>query len=103
MTNKKRLMNLHDYLNQAAGCGELYDRLMDMIDIEYHLYADLSYKSAKITLALGGPTIFLDTHEELMELFWGNEYEAYPVNRYLAFLIDEAMKERWMMGQLQHI
>ena len=44
----------------------------DVCDVEYHVDSQLRYRGAIITVAVGGPSIYIDTHRgEVVGLWWG--------------------------------
>ena len=62
----------------CSDCGEemeqlsVYDYINNVLDYELTIYSNLEYKSAKIYVTLGGPTVWIDTAEKAVKLAWGN-------------------------------
>lgn len=55
----------------------LYDYFSDVLDVEYIINSDLSYKAIKIYVTLGGPTVWIDTYSNSIELRWANKKATY--------------------------
>lgn len=65
----------------------------DALDIEYRIDAQLHYRAAFITVALGGPSIYVDTFEGVVKgLWWGDKAEA-SIWRETANQIDDLFEE----------
>lgn len=47
-----------------------WDYLSDVLDIEYRVNSDGLYRSAKIMVAYGGPTIWVDFLTKEVNLYW---------------------------------
>lgn len=78
--------------NDLETCG-FYDYLNDVYDIEYRIGADREYRSARIMVACGGPNIFIDTQNAMVELHWWSEYAEYPFSYEARDQINEVMEE----------
>jgi hypothetical protein len=48
----------------------VYDYLQDVLDIEYIIGSDGTYRGARILVAFGGPNIWIDTRHKLVEGYW---------------------------------
>jgi hypothetical protein len=53
--------------------GSAYDYLRDVLDINWILNSDRSYKGARLLVAFGGPNIWIDTNLEQVEGYWWGE------------------------------
>lgn len=54
-----------------------YDYLQDVLDINWILNNDRSYKGARLLVAFGGPNIWIDTNLGQVEgYWWGDSYKA---------------------------
>lgn len=73
----------------------VYDFISDALDIEYRIGSDKEYRSAKIMIAFGGPTIYIDTESRSVKLYWWNEYAEYPISYDACDALDEIMEELW--------
>jgi len=67
-------------------CGEqleevtIGDYFDDALDIEYTCDAQKRYKSARVTIAWGGPNVYVDTRKKAVLLYWGTDEEEYPID-----------------------
>lgn len=65
----------------------------DALDIEYRVDSRLHYRSAIITVAVGGPSIYVDTYKgEVVGLWWSDKATAY-IWHTTANAIDDACEE----------
>lgn len=69
--------------------------LDDVLDIVYIINSDKSYRACRLILTLGGPTVFLNTEECQLELYWWNESATWPIDSDLNERIDEYIEELW--------
>lgn len=73
----------------------VYDFIADALDIEIRCSLEREYRSARVMVAFGGPTIYIDTESKLVQLYWWNEYSEYSITREAADALDEAISEYW--------
>jgi predicted RNA-binding Zn-ribbon protein involved in translation (DUF1610 family) len=75
----------------------LYDYFSDCLDIEYRVSgrARDSYKSARIMVAFGGPTIYVDTASKAVELYWWTDHASHLLSQDVCDAIDEWAEEMW--------
>lgn len=77
----------------------LYDYLSDVLDIEYRIDSDrTTIRSAAFMVAFGGPTIYIDTGSQAVELYWWTERARYPLTSELCDQLNEYAQELWDMG-----
>ena len=69
----------------------IYDYFSDVLDFEYIINSDLSFRAVKVYITLGGPTVWIDTYSGAVELRWANESARYCL---LSDTID-AIAEYW--------
>lgn len=50
------------------------DYTQDVLDIEYIVSRDKSYKSARLLVAFGGPNIWIDLNDEKVKGYWWGDY-----------------------------
>ena len=78
--------------------GTAMDYLSDVLDIQYVVTSDRQYRSARVCIAFGGPTAWINTMTSQLEVAWWSE----PVYRNLPgdFIdgLDDALEELWEMG-----
>ena len=79
--------NIEDYQDEDNGTSyELGDEvtaseyLNDCFDISYSVTQALDYKDGIVTVALGGPNIFINTQNNEVEGYWGSERVSIPFN-----------------------
>lgn len=71
----------------------LYDYFSDVLDYNYIINSDLSYKAVKVYVALGGPTVWIDTYTKSVELRWANEQASYHLTSEIVDEIDAIWEE----------
>lgn len=71
----------------------LSDYFSDILDFEYIINSDLSYKAVKVYITLGGPTVWIDTYSETVGLRWANESSRYFLTSDTINAIDEYFEE----------
>lgn len=83
-------------------CGEevdefeqlsVYDWLADALDWEYVTDSRKQYMAARVLVAFGGPSIYVDTMREAVELFWWTDQASYHLTRQACEELDEAMQQ----------
>lgn len=67
--------------------------LDDVLDINYILNSDFSYKGCRLLLTFGGPNIWLDTCKGQLELYWWTDHEVKLISGSLCNDIDCFMSE----------
>ena len=77
--------NIEDYQDDDLGIfyevGEevtASEYLSDSFDNEYTVTQALDYKSGIVTVALGGPNIFINTSNNEVQGYWGSERVSIP-------------------------
>ena len=69
-----------------------FDYLKDALDFEYIVGSDREFKSARVMVAFGGPTIWVDFERRAVDLYWwGDRATAYFNND--AMGVEEALRE----------
>lgn len=63
-----------DELNSDDEPFSAYDYLTDVLDINWLLHSDKTYKGARILVAFGGPNIWVDTERGIVEGYWWGDY-----------------------------
>ena len=76
----------------------ILDYFSDCLDIEYRVNGKNAdeINSVKIMIAYGGPTIFVDTGDRKIKLYWWTEYEEVSIFLEVAEAITEAFNELWI-------
>lgn len=65
------------------------DYLADVLDIEYIISSQRRYTACIITLCYGGPNVYLNTRNNRLELFWGNNREELTLSDEVINAVDE--------------
>lgn len=65
----------------------------DALDIEYRVDSQLCYKGAIITVAVGGPAIYIDTWAGEVQGFWWNDTARANIWRKVADQIDDMFED----------
>lgn len=75
----------------------LYDYLSDALDIEYTVSGKGpdDYKGVRITVAWGGPNIYLDTMEKAVLLYWWTDHAKYYLSNAAVDALDDWAREYW--------
>lgn len=60
-----------EYSNYEGPCAA--DYLEDVLDINYVINADKSYKGVRLLVAFGGPNIWIDTVNQEVQAYWGGD------------------------------
>lgn len=74
------------------------DYLDDLLDIQYIVSSDHTYRAARICITLGGPTAWINTMTEQLEVAWWSATEYRDLPREFIEALDEALEEYWDMG-----
>lgn len=73
-----------------------YDYLSDVLDIEYRVGHDRSYRSALIMVACGGPNIWIDTKSNKVIGAWWSDYAEASYEDEMG--LDDALEEIFNCG-----
>lgn len=97
MSDLSRTVNFYvDEINKSYENGELLDYVNDnAYDVEIISGMDKEYRGARLLLAGGGPTVYLDTRTGYVEGFWGTESYSYPIDSDANSEIDSYFEEVW--------
>lgn len=71
----------------------LYDFFVDALDIEYRVDSKRNFKTVKVLLAFGGPSIWLDTDTHTVELRWWSDAGRWEMPGSLCDEIDQIFEE----------
>ncbi|CAH9015771.1 conserved hypothetical protein [Vibrio phage 142E35-1] len=70
-----------------------WDYLQDVLDINWILNSDKTYKGARVLVAFGGPNIWIDTVKSQVEGYWWSD--TYIESYSDAIDLDAALEELW--------
>lgn len=74
----------------------LYAYLSDVLDIDLIVsLSDKSYRGAEITVACGGPTIWIDTRDSMVYGSWGADKADAPITGRASEMLDDVVREYW--------
>ena len=75
------------------------DYLSDVLDIQYIVDSDRTYRAARILVGFGGPNVWINTQTGNLEVSWWSEtiYRSLP-SEFIREL-DYALAEFWDMGE----
>lgn len=74
----------------------LYDYFEDVLDVEYRIESDReTLRSVSLMIAFGGPTIYIDTAENAVLLYWWNDHARYSFDSGISDYINEWYQEIW--------
>ncbi len=69
------------------------DYLSDVLDIQYIVNSDKSYRAASVCIALGGPTAWINTHTRQIEAAWWSETVYVDLPASFCDQLDECLEE----------
>lgn len=70
-----------------------FDPLDDPLDILFTVNARKSYRGCEITLACGGPNVYLNTRNREVEVYWGGKKAVAVVPYVICDYIDDYMED----------
>ena len=80
-----------EYIEASAG-----DYLGDCcIDVQYIVNSDRTYRAARVCVAIGGPTVWINTNTEQLEVAWWSATEYRDLPRAFCDGIDDYLAEVW--------
>lgn len=80
-------------MQEAGEPVSLYDYFNDVLDFEYTINSDRTYKAVKIWVTLGSPNICIDTNYNEVRGFWGSDRESAWLPSEIAEEIDNIFEE----------
>ena len=78
--------------------ASMFDYFSDVLDIQYTVGYDRTYKGVRMLVAFGGPNIWVDTMTGNVELYWWSDRASYPLDRLTIDAIDDVAAELWECG-----
>ena len=78
-----------NYIEPAS----LYDYFNDYLDVDYIVDREKQYKAARILVAWGGPTIYIDTCDRQVQLYWWSERAEADIPMSICDEIDEIFRD----------
>lgn len=77
----------------SEGEFSAFDYLQDALDIEYIVTSKGEYLGARVLVAFGGPTIWIDTRRSIVEGAWWGDSAMASFNDSLG--LNDALEELW--------
>jgi len=84
----------HGYTSDDGDEVDGYDYLADALDIEYIVSSEKKFLGARVCVAFGGPTIWINTKTKTVEGYWWNETEFASYDHDYMDL-DSVLEELW--------
>lgn len=84
-----------DLINDESGWQQvsMWDYFSDALDIEYIIGGDRQYRGVRVTVAFGGPNIYIDTLKGCVDLYWWDKSASYNLTRAVCDEIDEMFEK----------
>lgn len=89
---------LNDYEETERVEFSAYDYLEDVLDIVYMVDGNGNYRGAELTLAVGGPNVYLDTRNGELTVHWDTTQRRWLPSTFTTPL-NEALEELWESGR----
>lgn len=80
-------------LNYDGEPMSAYDYLQDALDIEYIVNGKGEYLGARVLVAFGGPNIWVNTRQGIVEGYWWGDKANSSFNDEIG--LDDALEELW--------
>lgn len=100
--NRKHLESIREELEKVYN-GELlnedgepvsfWEYFDDVLDINYTVNADKTYKGVRLLIAFGGPNIYIDTMDQEIQLYWWSDTEKIWLPSEICNEIDSVFEE----------
>lgn len=90
---QERVYSLLEDLETVYDEGNLYEWLSSVLDIEYTKSLNGTFIGCKIAVALGGPSVYVNTVSGDIEGYWGSDFARAPIPDEISFEIDEIIEE----------
>jgi hypothetical protein len=74
------------------------DYLSDVLDIQHLIGSDRQYRAARILIACGGPTAWIDTRTGQLEVTWWSAPEVRTLPAAFIDGLDDYLSEVWEAG-----
>ncbi len=75
----------------------IYDYMERALDIRYIINADRTYHAVRVAVTLGGPSVYIDTEEGAVCLYWGGESARYYLSSAARDAVDDWGEELYNM------
>ena len=79
----------------------MYDYMDDVLEVEYTIDSRREYIGARLYVTLGGPTVYIDTRDQMVCLHCGGERAEWGLSYNTCGAIDDVLREMWEAGAWQ--
>lgn len=87
-------------IEEAWQNGELIDYINDnALDIEYTISSNMDFLGAEIAVALGGPSVYINTRDRRVEAYWGEEQAYFLLDSDLCDELDELFEDMYQSAR----
>ncbi len=78
--------------------GSAMDYLSDVLDIQYIVDSDRTYRAGRVLITFGGPNAWVNTQTSNLEVAWWSDTEYRSLPAEFISGLDGALEELWEMG-----
>jgi hypothetical protein len=82
-------------LTEHYETGNLFEYTEDVLDVNYLVNSDKTFKAVKLLVAFGGPNIWIDTETGFIEVYWGNDIAKRAIPSNIQEAINELFEENY--------
>lgn len=87
-------------IEEAWQNGELMDYIDDnALDIEYTISSNMDFLGAEIAVALGGPSVYINTRDKRVEAYWGGDTGSYSLDSDLCDELDGLFEDMYQSAR----
>ena len=65
----------------------------DILDIEYIIGGNMSYRGVELAVTLGGPNVYVNTRDGVIKGFWGSDRETVYITKDVINAIDNVFED----------
>ena len=91
-TYEQLLAECQHFARAARDVEEVTQWLDNPLDVDFVCDAYREYRAGRLYLALGGPTIYVDTRTETVEGRWWSDSVSVPCD---TDMVDDELRARW--------
>lgn len=73
----------------------VYDYLSDTLDVTWIIDSRREYENSRWYVTLGGPTVWIDTESDCVQLRWGGKSACYGLSYDTSVAVNNAAEEMW--------
>ena len=72
---------------------DFYEWAEDVLDIEYIIGGDMSYRGVEVAVTLGGPNVYVNTRDGVIKGSWGSDRETIYLTSDVTNAIDNIFED----------